>query len=432
MCVTKSAKGRWPAGTNQGHKLAEYVVVGLPQMTSGLRLDHKRLTDAVINGVWRVLPGYSPEHLSLQELRSYVSGNIRLATTVLARGHAPTRDEFGRAIELGASRALQGIPLDSVIQAFRVGERTMLDEILRHLPELETDEVRGSIDLLVTTYDMLTQECITSYRQASDEIALHHEQLERDLVGSLAIGDERDIAPSHVEQQAKLLGADPGQPHRAIALLCRHGSDPPTMLRVRQHVLRNLSDIVEGRILFGAVSGTGMLLIPGGQDEQPILAALDRALHQRTLRDVAVAGVGTLAPELRHVAPSCHHAMATAEVLHRQGAERAAARWRDVLVDAALLQDRGLSDHLITSRLGALRSHQYLIDTLRAFLDCNLSQTETARVLIVHPNTVAYRLRRIHDLTAKDPRRFAEALELALALRASDLLTEINQDVGAD
>lgn len=405
--------------------------MGLSQVTSGLHLDRQRLTETVISRVWQVLPGYSPEHLSPAELRHYVDGNIGLATTVLARGHKPTREEFSRAIELGASRALQGIPLDSVIQAFRAAERAVLDELLTHLAELGTSEVRGSIDLLVTTFDLLTQECITSYRQASHEIALHQEQLERDLVGSLALGEESD--PSHVEQQARLLGADPSQPHRAVSLFCPLGSDPPTMLRVRRHVLSNLADIVDGRILFGSVSGTGMLLVPGTRDVGSLAAALQRALHQRTLRDVAVAGIGTLASELRSVARSCHQAMATAEVLRRRGAGRLAAHWDDVLVDAALLTDHGLCDQLVATRIGNLLAHPHLIATLRAFLDRDMSQTRTARELIVHTNTVAYRLGRIRELTGRDPRRLGEAVELALALRAADLTGEVDGSVaGAD
>jgi sugar diacid utilization regulator len=390
-------------------------------VTSDLVTDRKRLVENVVKRVWHVIPGYSDEHLSREELSNYVDGNIGLATTVLARGHAPTREEFGRAIELGATRALQGIPLDSVIRAFRAGERAMLDELLNHLSELDTEEVRGSVDLLASTFDLLTQECITSYRQASDEMALHHERVEHDLVSDLAIGGDTDAA--HVEQQARLLGADPGQPHRAVALLCEAGSQPPTMLRVRNHVLSNLSDLVEGKILFGAISGTGVLLVPGTLDDQPLLGALGRALHQRTLRDIAVAGLGTMAPSLRTVARSCRQAMSTAEVLHRHGSARVAGRWTDVLIDAALLQDRNLSDHLVATRIGQLRKHEHLLETLRTFLDCDLSQTRTARALTVHVNTVAYRLGRIQDITRKDPRRVYDAVELALALRPADLLT---------
>jgi sugar diacid utilization regulator len=394
--------------------------VGLAQVASDLMADRIRLVEAVVDRVWQVVPGYNSEHLSREELLTYVEGNVDLATAVLSRGQAPTREEFDRAIELGATRALQGIPLDSVIRAFRAGERTMLDKLLSHLSELDAEEVRSSVDLLVSTFDLLTQECITSYRQASDEMALHRERVEHHLVSNLALGEDPDAG--HVEQQARLLGAAPAQPHRAIAVRCEAGSQPSTMLRVRNHVLSSLSGLVEGKVLFGTISGNGVLLVPGTLDDQLLVEGLGQALHERTLRDAAVVGVGTMAPSLRSVARSCHEAMATAEVLHCRRSARVACRWSDVLVDATLLQDRDLTANLVATRIGQLDEHEHLLKTLRTFLDCDLSQSRTARELFVHVNTVAYRLSRIRNITGKDPRRLPDAVEMSLALRASSLL----------
>jgi DNA-binding PucR family transcriptional regulator len=39
-----------------------------------------------------------------------------------------------------------------------------------------------------------------------------------------------------------------------------------------------------------------------------------------------------------------------------------------------------------------------LVETLRAFLACGFSAAATAEALIVHPNTISYRLRRIEEL----------------------------------
>jgi DNA-binding PucR family transcriptional regulator len=55
--------------------------------------------------------------------------------------------------------------------------------------------------------------------------------------------------------------------------------------------------------------------------------------------------------------------------------------------------------------------------TLLAYLDCDLNIKRAAEQLVVHPNTVRYRLRRIADRTGADPRRFADLLELATVVR---------------
>jgi DNA-binding PucR family transcriptional regulator len=58
-----------------------------------------------------------------------------------------------------------------------------------------------------------------------------------------------------------------------------------------------------------------------------------------------------------------------------------------------------------------------LVTTLRAYADCDLNVMRTAEQLVVHPNTVHYRLRRAAELSGRDPRRFNDLVELLTALR---------------
>ena len=58
-----------------------------------------------------------------------------------------------------------------------------------------------------------------------------------------------------------------------------------------------------------------------------------------------------------------------------------------------------------------------LAETLTAYADCDLNVARTAEPLGVHANTIHYRLRRVLELTGRDPRRFAELVELTTALR---------------
>jgi sugar diacid utilization regulator len=56
-----------------------------------------------------------------------------------------------------------------------------------------------------------------------------------------------------------------------------------------------------------------------------------------------------------------------------------------------------------------------VVSTLRRYLATG-SVPETARLEVVHPNTVTYRLGRVRDLTGLDPRIPAEATLLVLGL----------------
>ena len=58
-----------------------------------------------------------------------------------------------------------------------------------------------------------------------------------------------------------------------------------------------------------------------------------------------------------------------------------------------------------------------LIDTLATFLDAGTNLEATALRLGTHRNTIRYRLRRITDLTGRDPHDPQVALEMHLALR---------------
>jgi len=57
-----------------------------------------------------------------------------------------------------------------------------------------------------------------------------------------------------------------------------------------------------------------------------------------------------------------------------------------------------------------------LIETLEQFLEDNLNLTKTAENLKIHRNTVIYRLDKIQEKIGRDPRDFADAVELYLAL----------------
>ncbi|MHB1651348.1 MAG: PucR family transcriptional regulator [Desulfitobacteriaceae bacterium] len=57
-----------------------------------------------------------------------------------------------------------------------------------------------------------------------------------------------------------------------------------------------------------------------------------------------------------------------------------------------------------------------LLETLEAYFTHDLSISETARALFIHRNTLLYRLDRVTDFTGYNPREFAAAVQLYLAI----------------
>jgi len=62
-----------------------------------------------------------------------------------------------------------------------------------------------------------------------------------------------------------------------------------------------------------------------------------------------------------------------------------------------------------------------LVPTLRAYVTCAFNLTRSAELLQVHPNTVVYRLRRIRELSGRDPQDPDDLLLLFLGLKLVEL-----------
>ncbi|MEV0948383.1 helix-turn-helix domain-containing protein [Rhodococcus sp. NPDC049939] len=104
---------------------------------------------------------------------------------------------------------------------------------------------------------------------------------------------------------------------------------------------------------------------------------------------------------------------------------QAVAGWRgaprpvhaaELLPERALIGDNAavtaLNDHLVAPLAAA---GGVLTDTLDAYLDCGGAVETCARQLFVHPNTVRYRLKRIAEVTGRDPTNPRDAYVLRVA-----------------
>ena len=92
------------------------------------------------------------------------------------------------------------------------------------------------------------------------------------------------------------------------------------------------------------------------------------------------------------------------------------------------LSDREKLLEFCNRTLGALieydhRQHADLIKTLEAFFACHGNLSQTAEMLIVHRNTLLYRMNRINEIAQIDLNRPETRLALHLALTIRRLLT---------
>lgn len=85
----------------------------------------------------------------------------------------------------------------------------------------------------------------------------------------------------------------------------------------------------------------------------------------------------------------------------------------EFIADLAELQR---SDSKAARAIQLLEKNDELVKTLQVYLSCNLNANETSSQLIIHRNTLNYRLNRIYKLIGKDPKNILELVELIFML----------------
>ncbi|MFL5802527.1 MAG: PucR family transcriptional regulator [Roseiflexaceae bacterium] len=153
------------------------------------------------------------------------------------------------------------------------------------------------------------------------------------------------------------------------------------------------------------------------------LAALKRAgeaLLTHLQSDIGMAisiGIGRYHPGVGGIARSYQDARAALAV-----GRRCAGEYRvhclNHLGTAAFVGifDEQTKLELAAHLLSPLDHEPELLETLQVFFAQNCCPSETARRLVIHRNTLTYRLQKIALLTGLDPRRFDDATQIHLAL----------------
>ena len=200
-----------------------WQIVSLPQIAHTLGRHRQRMVSEVVSAVWEQLPGYSTDRLDRADLEQFVAWHVDLIITLMAAGRTPTEEEVARARDLGYSRALQGVPVESVMQSFRLAEQAVLRTLLHSATGSDPAALGRAVEALVCSFNALIAGSTASYRAAQAQVAVHYEQLERDMVADLATGGE----VAAVDSRARLLGSDPDAPH--IAVVLRSGESPESM-----------------------------------------------------------------------------------------------------------------------------------------------------------------------------------------------------------
>ncbi|ATQ28234.1 PucR family transcriptional regulator [Rhodococcus ruber Chol-4] len=182
-----------------------------------------------------------------------------------------------------------------------------------------------------------------------------------------------------------------------------------------------------GRAALAVVQGERLVMVVSGELHGSVEAMAFRSELMRSFSDDPVV-IGPTTPTLASAHASAVEAMAGMEaVAGWRGAPRP-VHAAELLPERALLGDAGAIAALEDDVVAPLtEAGVALADTLDAYLDCGGAVETCARQLFVHPNTVRYRLKRITEVTGRDPTNPRDAYVLRIAATVGRLARSHNE-----
>jgi len=259
-----------------------------------------------------------------------------------------------------------------------------------------------------------------------------------DLVEGLLLGRGRDNADAG--RWAAHLGYDPARDHNVLAI----AFDLPTTQDAaaqRQRIWESIEHFVatrapeaiisarESEVVVVTASPAASAVTTAGLDARQLAAACLARLGELFPAAKVVIGIGGTCRDPRDVARSYAQAQRTTQTLRRLGRAGTAAAFGDLGILRLLLQVPDLAElrSFAADVLGKLSMHEHehkseYLTTLACYFRENNSPQRASRILHVHPNTVAYRVKRIEEITGLRLDNYTDRLIAQVALEILDAL----------
>ncbi|MBV8085292.1 MAG: helix-turn-helix domain-containing protein [Chloroflexi bacterium] len=313
----------------------------------------------------------------------------------------------------GRRRAEQGLPLENLLHAYRLGGRILWEGLLeecRGRPRPPKDELLEGAVVVWDSSDEYSAEIARAYRQAEEEILSRDKSQRQTLLHSLLTGmaTERDLMLASKgldlpESAPYAVALAENQDQSAAPLRALSGA--LTARAVRSEWLP-LQDEVVGLI---SLRGTSIDAVAG---------------YLRAAGSFRI-GLSPVVPSLSQAAVAYRQAELALRSIPPHRYELASLDSR--LPNALLAASPDLAQRLAQHVLGPLfdlsaAERNVLLGTLSSYLGCGGAVSAVANALACHRNTVLNRLSRIEQLTGLSPVHPADAAQLSLALQAVDLL----------
>lgn len=437
------------------HRAARVLVASLPA-----------LTDRLVEALYEQEPGYRAAiDADRSEVWQEVHHSLRHNVGSLLQPKE-FRDAAHRTSRwIGEIRAGQGVPLDAVLHAFRMGGAMVWQDLVEETARRDPDDVRLLVHVATDVWNFVDEHCgivADAYRQAERRLTWQRENRQRLVIaalldGSARIADLSDAAamlglPEQgryaVLAVASVRRGGPQQPQSGPAPGPRPGARPalslpsalpdtapkepdgPPGLPGAAPLPHAGPDARPGTPPLPGTAPTAPLWHTGPDAEFAILrltgapGELHAVAAALDAPDGTRAGIGSAVDGLAALGDARRLAETALRACPLSGGT---VVLDEHLPDALVVSSPALGSALAARVLGPLErldpsDRDVILETLTAWLDADGSAQRASARLYCHRNTVLNRLRRFEQLTGRCLTRPRDAVEVSLALAARRLL----------
>lgn len=316
--------------------------------------------------------------------------------------------------------AALGLSAADLVEWIRGLESVVTDRYLASA-DLDQQALRVGVARINAWFNQLCSRQLDAYESAQGELVGRYSRVGTDLMSYLTSG--AIIDPSVVKHQARTLGIDPRQPFRAVAVRGEAGLTPLQKGQIQRRLIRVFRRFAgRGTLLMREQGDVLLCLVPIAVDNSTLVGELGELLADEELRRTLYVAVGEPVEQLPSAGRSCRQALSALEIATYREYRGRVTKCTEVILEVLLSHNPWVSEKIVESRLSAIVDKPNLVETLRAYIDCDMSLQRTAEELFVHPNTVAYRVRQIGARTGRDMRRITDLAELSAAMAALDVI----------
>jgi hypothetical protein len=365
------------------------------------------------------------------EIRTLARAHLGAFAAAALSAAAPSPAILAAARERAVARAREMVPLAALLHSYLIAQRVISAAIAKEAgPDAQS---RGAALLLTSrTFDYniaVTSAMADAYIEFVQGDLAELDSARRSLVDALLTSDAGALPA--LTRRATGLGLDPnrtyvvavavvdvpdaslGAPRWASQAIARSSGRPERQAFV----------VSRERDLVALLDATGPHVSRVVLEQAQVTV---RQMHRSALR----AGVGAPFLGLKGFSDSYQDAR---RALRYADARRPFVFWpQDVpLFDELTASSSDDAARLIPEATRRVLADPTFRDTIEAFFAADLNVAAAATALFLHPNSVRYRLRRVAEMTRRDPRRLADMVELIAAARLMAARAAHQPDGGA-